>query len=191
MKQYFKRITTSILVSSIITFILGLIMAAVPGISLYVMSIIIGIFFMLYGITLIILVFVSHNIYVPFYGIMSGILSLIAGLIIVEMPEALSVIFTIALGIWIILSSINTINIAITVKDKVDGWRLWLVFGILDIICGIIILINPFASSLSLVVLGGIILMVHSVITIIDTIMIRREVKNVTKAIEAKVKELK
>ncbi len=191
MKQYFKRITTSILVSSVITFILGLIMAAVPGISLYVMSIIIGIFFMLYGITLIILVFVSHNIYVPFYGIMSGILSLIAGLIIVEMPEALSVIFTIALGIWIILSSINTINIAITVKDKVDGWRLWLVFGILDIICGIIILINPFASSLSLVVLGGIILMVHSVITIIDTIMIRREVKNVTKAIEAKVKELK
>lgn len=190
MKEYFNKITTFILVSSVIAFIIGLMMTVVPNISLQVIGIVVGIYIMVHGCVLIILNFMAHSIYIPFHGIMSGLLSIVVGLILVAMPNALSTIFAIALGIWIILSSINTISISISVKDAISNWYLWLILGIIDLICGLIILFNPFASSMSVIVLGGIIVMVHSVITFIDTIMVKRDAKQIAKELEAKIKEL-
>ena len=191
MKELFKRTTTSIILSSIAAFIIGLIMAVVPNLSLQVIGITIGIYVIVHGITLITLNFVAHNVYVPFYGIASGILSIIVGLILVAMPNILSVIFAIALGIWIILSSVNVISIAVTVKKTVPNWSLWLLLGIIDLICGIIILFNPFASSLSIVVIGGIIIMIHSIISIIGMIMLKKNIKEVAKALEAASKNIR
>ena len=191
MKDLFKRTTTSIIVSSVIAFILGLVMAIIPGISLEAMGIAIGIFMIIYGVSLIVLDFMAHHVYIPFYGIMSGLLSIIAGIVIIAMPNVLTVVFGIALGLWIILSSVNIISVAITVRGKVKNWGWWLLLGIIDLICGIIILFNPFASSISLVVLGGIIIMVHSVITIVDMIMIKNDAKELSKAIEETVKGVK
>lgn len=191
MKELFKKTITSILISSVVAFILGLVMVIVPNISLQVIGIVFGIYIILHGITLIVLDFMAHNVYIPFYGIMSGILSIIAGIIMLAMPNVLTTVFTIALGIWIILSSINVISISISVRKGVPNWYLWLILGIIDLICGIIILFNPFASSISIVVLAGIIMMIHAAITFIDTIMIKNDVKEVTKAIEASYKEAK
>ena len=188
MKEIFKRTTTSIFISSVVAFILGLLMAVVPNISLQAIGIVFGIYIIIHGITLIGLDFAAHNVYIPFQGIMSGILSIIVGIIMLAMPNVLATIFTIALGIWIILSSINVISISISVRKGVPNWYLWLLLGIIDLICGVIILFNPFASSISIVVLGGIIMMIHSVITFVDTIMIRNDVKEVTKALEENLK---
>lgn len=191
MKELFKRTTTSIIISSVIAFIIGLVMAIVPNISLQVFGITFGIYVIIHGFALIILDFMAHNIYIPFYGIVAGILSIIVGLVMVAMPNVLSTIFTIALGIWIILSSVNIISISIAVRKGVSNWYLWLLLGIIDLICGIIILFNPFASSISIVMLGGIVIMIHSVISIVDMIMIRKDAKEIAKAIEASFKELK
>lgn len=191
MKELFKRTTTSILISSVIAFILGLLMAVVPNISLQVMGIVFGIYIIAHGIALIALDFMAHNIYIPFHGILTGILSIIVGLILVAMPNILSTVFAIALGIWIILSSANIISISIAVRKGVSNWYLWLILGIIDMICGIIILFNPFASSISIVVLGGIIMMVHAAIVFVDTIMIRKDIKEIAKALEESYKEAK
>lgn len=191
MKDLFKRVTTSILISSIIAFIIGLIMVVVPGISLRAIGITIGIFVIVYGIVLIVLDFMAHNIYIPFHGIISGLLSIIVGIILIAMPNILSIVFTIALGIWIILSSVNTISIALAARKGVANWYLWLILGIIDMICGVIILLNPFASSLSIVMLGGIVIMIHSVISIVDTIMIKKDAKEVVKVLEANLKGAK
>ena len=191
MKDLFKRTTTSILISSVVAFILGLVMALVPNISLQVIGIVFGIYIIIHGIALIVMDFMAHNIYIPFHGIMSGILSIIVGIILVAMPNVLATVFTIALGIWIILSSVNIISISITVRKAVSNWYLWLLLGIIDFICGVIILFNPFASSISIVVLGGIIMMIHSVITFADTLMIRNDAKEVAKAVEENLKTAK
>lgn len=191
MKEIFKRTTTSILISSVVAFVLGLLMAVMPNISLQAIGIVFGIYIIIHGFVLIALDFMAHNIYIPFQGIISGILSIIVGLILVAMPNVLTTVFAIALGIWIILSSVNVISISISVRSGVSNWYLWLILGIIDLICGIIILFNPFASSISIVVLGGIIMMIHSVITFTDTIMIRKNAKEVAKTIQEAYKEAK
>ena len=191
MKDLFKRTTTSILISSVVAFILGLLMAVIPNISLQVMGIVFGIYIIVHGVTLIALDFMVHNIYIPFHGILSGILSIIVGLVLVAMPNILSTVFAIALGIWIVLSSANTISISIAVRKGVPNWYLWLILGIIDMICGIIILFNPFASSISIVILGGIIMMIHAAIVFIDTLMVKKDVKEIAKALEESYKAAK
>lgn len=191
MKELFKKTTTSIIISSIAAFIIGLIMSVAPGISLQTIGIIVGIYVIAHGIALIAMSFATHVVYVPFYGVISGLLSIILGIILLAMPNILPTIFAIALGIWVILSSVNIISIAVAAKKEYSKWGLLLLLGIVDLICGIIVLFNPFASSLTIVMLGGIIIMVHSVINIIDMIMIRNNVKDITKAVEAGFKEAK
>lgn len=191
MKELFKKTATSIILSSIAAFIIGLIMAVAPGISLQTIGIIVGIYVIVHGIVLIAMSFATHVVYVPFYGVISGLLSIILGFILLAMPGILSTVFAIALGIWIILSSVNIISIAMTTRKEYSNWGLLLLLGIIDLICGIIILFNPFASSISIVVLGGIIIMVHSVINIVDMIIIKNNVKDITKAVEASFKEAK
>ena len=191
MKELFKKTATSIILSSIAAFIIGLIMVVAPGVSLQTMGLVAGIYIIIHGIVLMALAFSTHTIYTPFFGVMSGLLSIILGVVLVSMPSILPVIFTIALGIWIILSSINVVSIAITIKKEYSNWALLLLLGIIDLICGIIILFNPFASLISLVVLSGVIIMVHSIVNIVDMIIIRNNVKDIEKAVEANIKELK
>ena len=191
MKELFQKTTTSIIISSVIACIIGLIMAVVPGISIQVLGIVFGIYIIVHGIWLIALDFMAHNVYIPFYGIVTGILSIIAGLILIAMPNVLTTVFAIALGIWIILSSVNIISIAITVRKGVSNWFWWLLLGIIDLICGAIILFNPFPSSIAITVIAGVVIMIHSIITIVDMVMIKKDVKDVAKAIEASYKEVK
>lgn len=191
MKELFKKTATSIILSSIAAFIIGLIMVVAPGLSLQTIGIIIGIYIVVYGIILITLAFTTHNLYIPFFSIMSGIFSIILGVILMAMPEVLSTIFTIALGVWIILSSVNIISIAITIRKGFSNWFLLLLFGVLDLIAGIIILFNPFVASLSIVILGGIIIMAHSIISIIDMIIIKKNIKEISKAVESNIKGIK
>lgn len=190
MKELFKKTATSIILSSIVAFIIGLIIVVAPGLSLQTIGIIAGIYIIIHGIVLIALAFSAHMLYIPFYGVISGLLSIIIGIILLAMPGILSTVFALALGIWIILSSVNIISIAITTKKEYSNWGLLLLLGIIDLVCGIIILFNPFASSVSLVVLGGIIIMVHSVINVVDMIIIRNNVKDIEKAVKSSFKEL-
>ena len=77
--------------------------------------------------------------------------------------------------------------VIVTIKKGVE-WinELWLLLGAIDLIYGGIILFNPFASSISIVMLGGIIIMA---ICIVDMIMIRKDAKEVAKALKDAYKE--
>lgn len=184
MEEQFKRTTASIICSSIIAFIIGLILVIWPGLSLEVIGIIVGIYIIIHGLVMLVLDFKASKYFVPFDGIIIGILSIILGIILIAFPNVLSTILGLVLGVWIILSSVNIIKMAVAVKKFYSGWGLLLVFGILDLIAGGIILFNPFLSSVSLTMIAGIVIMVHSVISVVDMIIIKKDIKDIEKAIE-------
>lgn len=189
MKELIKRTTFSMICSSIIAFILGLIMVIYPGISLKTIGIIVGIYMIIHGIVLVALDFNGKMYYMPFDGIISGILFILLGIVLIIMPGILTFALTLALGVWIIITSVSAIRMSIVVRKEDPNWILILLIGILDLIVGILILFNPFASAISLAMFVGITLMVHSVINIIDMIIIKKNVKSLTKAIEKSMKK--
>lgn len=163
-------------------------MTVYPGLSINTIGIIVGIYIIIHGITLVALDFKSNLSHVPFDGIASGILFILLGIVLIITPGILSVILTILLGIWIILSSVSAIRLSLVVRSKDSNWILILLFGIIDLIAGIIILFNPLASLISITILSGITIMFHSVINITDMIVIKKNINTLTKEVENSMK---
>ena len=191
MKDMFKKTTNSIICSSIIAFIIGLIMVISPDMTIKTLGIIMSIYFILHGLVLIILDITSDEYYVPYDSLLSGILSVIVGIVLIGKPDVLATIYTIAIGVWIALSSINSLKMAMALRKEDSPWVLLLLLGIIDLIVGLVVVFNPFGASLSITVFAGIMIIIHSIINIVDMIIIKKNVKAFSKAIEKKIKDIK
>lgn len=190
MKETFNNATNSIIISSLLAMLVGIIMIAFPTISIETIGIIAAIYIIVHGFALIYLDFMASQYFLPFDGLFSGIISILVGIILLFRPSIIPVVFTIVIGIWMILSSINYIKIALKLIKTKLPWLSILLLGICDLLVGIIMIFNPFEATLSLNLFAGIMIIVHSVINIIDMIIIKKDVKDITKEFNKKIKEL-
>ena len=111
------------------------------------------------------------------------------GIILLCMPNILPVVFTIVIGIWMIASSINYIRIAVKISGTKLPWIQILLLGMLDLIVGLVMIFNPFEATVSLAVFSGIMLIVHSIINIVDMIIIKKDAKEISKTLKNILKE--
>lgn len=189
MKERFNETINSIIISSVLAFIIGLIMVVFPKISIETIGMIVAAYIIAQGIVLIYLDIKATKYYIPFDGLLIGIISILMGIVLVCKPGILSVVFAFVVGIWMILSSINNIKISIKLCKTKLPWIQILLLGILDLIVGLIMIFNPFEATISLTLFAGIMLMIYSVINIIDMIVIKKDIKEITKALSSKIKE--
>ena len=190
MKEKFNEATNYVIVLSILTFVIGLTMSFFPAESIATIGIIAAIYFIAHGCVLIYLDFKASKYHIPIDGIFSGIISILMGLVLLFYPIGTQAIFAMVVGIWIILSSINLIKTASKLSKTKLPWGRMLALGILDLILGILVVFNPFASMISLTLFAGIVIMVHSVINVIDMVIIKKDVKNFSEELKKKVKEI-
>ena len=80
-----------------------------------------------------------------------------------------------------ILLNINHIKLAIKLSKTKLPWMQILILGILDLIAGIIMIFNPFEATISLTLFVGVMIMAHSIITIFDMVILKNELKKITK----------
>ena len=190
MKEILNKTANSFIISSVLVLVVGLVMVIFPEISMETIGIIAAAYMITHGIVLIYLEILANKYYLPFDGILPGVFSILMGVVLCYKPSILPVVFTIIFGLWIIASSINFIKVALHLRNTRLPWVQILIFGILDLIIGIVLLINPFASTVSIVVFTGIMLIVHSVIDIIDMSIIKKEVKEISKELSKQLKEI-
>ncbi|MBR2246860.1 MAG: DUF308 domain-containing protein [Bacilli bacterium] len=191
LKEKFNETTNYMIITSVLTFFVGLTMMFFPVASIATVGIIAAIYFIAYGIFLIYMEFNTSKYNVPFDGLFSGVISILIGSILLCLsPKALNDIFGIIIGIWMILSSINLIKVANKLSNTKLPWKSILVLGILDLIIGILVVFNPFASMISITLFAGIMIMVHSVINIIDVIIIKKDVQDISKELKKKLSDI-
>ncbi len=191
MKDIFKRVTNSIICSSILALIMGLVLIIFPTMSLRTIGLIIAVYVILYGLVLIVIDVKASKCYIPFDGMLPGILSIIIGIILIFKPKIISTLFAIIIGVWIIVSSINSIKLALNLRDENIPWILLLILGIVDLILGVIVIFNPFEALQSLTIFVGVMIMVHAIIDIIDMLILKHDVKKISKVIENKIKDIR
>ena len=189
MEKLLRKNINSIIIASIVAFIIGLNMIIFPTTSIKTIGIIVASFIILHGIVLLYLDVKAIQYHIPFDGILAGLLSILMGIFLLCKPAILPVVFTIVIGIWMILVSVNFIKIAIQIRNTTLQWTLLLLLGILDLITGIIVIFNPFEATMSLVLFIGIMLMVHSVITLCDMLLIKKDLTDISKELNRMMKE--
>lgn len=191
MKKKFDKITNSIIIISCLLIILGIILILYPSISLRTLGIMSAIYLLVHGVTLLSLEMNFNKIFVPFENMLTGVLSIILGIVLFIKPENASVLITVAFGMWIIISSINNIKVAYFFRNvKEFPSVLMIVLGILDIFLGCLVILNPFESSITLTLYLGIMLIVHSVFNIIDMIILKKNVRDKENFIKERISKL-
>jgi len=155
-----------VLLQGIAAVILGLFLLAKPGMTMVVVVQLVGIYWFVAGIFQIVAIFIDHTQWG--WKLFSGILGIIAGMIIIKhplwSPIMLTSVLVIVLGIeGLIIGIINLIQ-----AFKGGGWGVG-ILGALSILFGLILLANVLLATFSvpwvlgvLGIVGGVIAIVYS-----------------------------
>src|SRR4051812_45634455 len=115
-------------------------------------------------------------------NVITGLLSIAAGIAIIVWPSPGIVAVAIFLGAWLIVVGTLTIAGAFAARGLLPGWWLLLVVGLLEVPLGVLALANPGATLAALVTVGGIWAVAIGVMRVITSFEIRHLPEDVDKA---------
>ena len=181
MEKKIKKTFNTNLILSIIFVVIGLFLFIKPDTTISIISYILGGILLISGIYSCYKYFTSLDILNIFnFELVYGVLLIIAGLFLIFNTNALTSIFPIILGIWIIVNSIIKFQYALVLKKiKNEDWIYTTSISILTFLWGVVLLYNPFKSALLITQTIGVFIIVYAVLDIIDNIIIRKNIKDI------------
>lgn len=187
-KKGMNKIFNLSIVTSVIIFVLGIFLFVEPDVIINMISIVIGGIILIPGITTLIDYF--KNKYQP--SLITGVVTVIIGMILIINTKLVASILPFILGIFFIVNGINRMQYALELrKTNNSNYVASLVISILIILSGILFVINPFGGALVITKVMGIFMIIYSILDIVNSIIIKREVRNVEKVLEAEIIEKK
>lgn len=183
-QRVLKEISRTNLLISILAIIFGLVLVCVPQQFLVTLGMIVGIYLIVQGIGLIVFGIRARRVYLPFDGTLLGVLSVLLGVLFFMLPVQIAVYIGVALGIWVIVSSINNIKTAIALKGKDAEWVFMLILNILDLLIGVLILLAPTLAATYMTIYVGVGIIVHAVLNLVHMYSIKKNLKELEKIIK-------
>lgn len=188
MKKLFRNFTNSYICISVLAILLGFILILDPTMSMQTIGILIACYVILQGIILIAIDINSRHFLIPYDGIISGVISIVVGIILLGKPKLLSTIMTIIIGVWFAISSINMMKMSLALKEGKTNWLWLLILSMIDLTISILMIFNPFETAISITVFVGIMIIVHALINIVDMFILKKNVKNIEKVLKNRIK---
>ena len=186
MKDVVKNFTNCVILFSVIAIVLGAALIVDPGISLITLGIMVGAYLILQGIILVILDIKAWRLFIPFEGMLKGILSIILGVLLINNPESIATYIGIVLGIYFIVYGFSGVKLSVALRFTGAHWIAMLIINIVYIIFGCFALYSPILSAFSLTVTIGAVLIVYAIANIVNMFIIKRNAKEVETLIAEK-----
>lgn len=171
--EFAKRCEKNMLFSTVLTLILGIVLAYSPEGSIKVITGIIAALFLLIGILqLVDYVKQSKVEKMMSLSLILGILLSVVGIFLFINLESLANFITTLIGIAILIKSLFKLQFAFNIRDISDKWFYNLIVGIVGIILGIVLLVNPFDSAKMFLRIVGIIFIIGSIVELVEICMV-------------------
>ena len=174
-------INSSILVS-LGFFVLGVVFLAMPSLSLDIIRWIIAISSLVIGMILVAADFGKKRTFPFFSTTIAGIVLLIIGLVFIRHPNVMD-IFPIILGAIFIISAFSSGRLTSALRGTNAG-RYATISTLLAIICGILLIANPWEGNISMMIFAGIMMIVYSLSTFVDMVVLKKNVKELSKQLK-------
>lgn len=173
-KDYIKKYEGCSIVVSILMICLSLFLMFKPLESLEVFTVIFAIIILLSGLGYLISYFtISKESRLFSIDLLLGLVTIISGIMLLVYKKDVINVFPIILGIWIIISNLFKLQLSINLSLFLDNAYLGLVLiTILMIVFGLLLIINPFASFMTITVTAGTLLLITEVINLIESIYV-------------------
>ncbi len=176
MKIEVKKTMWPSLISSAVILVLGLLLFFKSSVTLMGISYIFGGLIIAIGV-LAIIRFISndHSDISNQLNIIYGIICIISGIFFIEKPEIIGSIIPVVMGIGIIISSSLKIQQSFNLKSLNSSYFFWsFVTALLSLICGVVLLFNPFKGAVIITKVIGIFLAIYAVLDICNTIVLKK-----------------
>lgn len=186
MQKLIKSFYKSSLATSIILLVVGLLLLFKSDDTIIALSYIIAGVLLVLGIIAVINFFRESSIN-PFndLNIVYGIVTIILGILIISNPMAIATFIPFVVGLVILISSSIKLAYSIELKDNEDEvWRPTLIMAAISALCGILILFNPFKTSVIVFKIIGIFIIIYAILDIISIYQIKRSFKTIRNDIE-------
>ena len=173
-KDYIKKYEGCSIIVSILMICLSLFLMFKPLESLEVVTVILAIIILLSGLGYLISYFtISKESRLFSIDLLLGLVTIISGIMLLVYKKDVINVFPIILGIWIIISNLFKLQLSINLSLFLDNAYLGLVLiTILMIVFGLLLIINPFASFMTITVTAGTLLLITEVINLIESIYV-------------------
>lgn len=173
-KDYIKKYEGCSIVVSVLMICLSLFLMFKPLESLEVFTVIFAIIILLSGLGYLISYFtISKESRLFSIDLLLGLVTIISGIMLLVYKKDVINVFPIILGIWIIISNLFKLQLSINLSLFLDNAYLGLVLiTILMIVFGLLLIINPFASFMTITVTAGTLLLITEVINLIESIYV-------------------
>ena len=191
MKKVINKCLKSSIISSVSLIALGILLIFQSEVTIITISYIIGSILIALGVIAAIR-FIKHikDISRSDLDIIYGIVCIILGVVVIENPEAIASVIPFVLGLIIIVNSATKLQYSFELKkEKNDLWLSTLILSIIMVICGIVLIFNPFKGAVLLTRIVGIFILIYSILDLTSTIVINNTFNKIKNSIEESVTE--
>lgn len=183
MNDLVKKIGRHMILQSIISIVLGVLLIAWPQITTMTLIYLMGAYAAIAGLFDLINYYRNRHLTNFVDGdLIGGIFLLIIALIIFVFPRAVASVFTIIIGIMVLLSGI--VNMVRALEAKKYDEKGWIAVFLLNIVVtsgGILIIINPFSSAVTLVLILGILTLTKGIVDLVSFFMLKNALEKAPK----------
>lgn len=174
--KFIKSMYKTSIIFSIILFILGLLLLVNPEGILHAISYTIGVILIVWGIIPILSFFSNkeRETYLEFNFVI-GVFALIFGLIVMLNPNMVGSIIPVLISIWMIINGISKLSYALSLNESKS--TISIIIPLIILVCGIILIFNPFEGAKAFTKLLGIFLIIYSILDIVECFSIKKAVK--------------
>lgn len=187
MKNFFK----SSILSSVCLAALGLLLIFQSKVTIISISYIIGGILIGLGVLAIMNYLKKFNEKVQSeLDIVYGTVCIVLGIVVIKNPQAIASIIPFIVGLVIIISSARKLQYGFELKKQNNSlWKSTFVISIITIICGMLLIYNPFAGAVFITKVVGFLILIYSILDIASTITIKNSLKEINNTISKNVTE--
>lgn len=170
-----KAIRNSLVLTSILYTILGMVLIIFPGAALNWACALIGVVTLLYGLTRVVGYFRGGGSYNQRFNLFVGVVLLVLGAFLLIAPQFIVSIIPVVLGIYILVDSVAAVKRALDMKAL--GFEKWWISFLAALVLaafGAVMVFRPFATAETMVMFVGIGFVFDGVYTLANTIIADR-----------------
>lgn len=177
-KKGLTRLYNVSLFTSVVVFAVGIFLFINPSAVIDIIAIIIGILFLIPGVTSLVDYFKEKNE----ASLITGIITILVAVVIMAYRKLIASILPFIFGIFFVVNGINRLQYALQIRKEYsikDSKPL--LMAILILLCGIIFIIYPLTVAETAFQIMGLFLCIYAILDITNHVMIKKDIKNVSK----------
>ncbi|MCI8469854.1 MAG: hypothetical protein HFJ75_10340 [Eggerthellaceae bacterium] len=180
MESFVKMVRSNIVVQAVLFLALGLFLIFMPGVTVTTVIYLMGALLGLSGVASLVSYFRPNGPHTREPGVlMTGVFLLVCALIVFLFPQVIASFFSVALGIVLVLCGVVNAVRAVELRGLDSySWIVALVISVLIAIGGVVIIWNPFESTVTFIMVLGVLLAVNGAADLLIEWRSREELKH-------------